>query len=144
MQQVARRIRIHQVCTYLPVYVLCMYVSRTVRAQAQRANPYEYKYIVRFQTIARSVHHRGCPCQMLRLSMSNIVGIALQVQRVSPTTRTIPRSSSSHTRERYVHCLGCPCQNTVHVVQAQYVCASTSTHVYYVHHPGRPRQMRYK
>ena len=130
--------------------------------------------------IARSVHHQSCSCQMLRLSMSNTVRVTLQVQRASPNTRTIARSSSSRTRatiavqvvhargqDRYiaravhaktlykwhkhstyvqaqaliyttcitsavhakcgtsssrtrarlVHCPGCPCQNTVQVVQ---------------------------
>ena len=91
-------------------------------------------------TIVRSVHHLGCPCQMLRLSMLNTVRV--QVQRAISSTWTIARS---------VHHPGCPCQmlrlsmpNTVRVaLQVQRASPSTRTIARSVHHPGCPCQMRY-
>ena len=54
--------------------------QNTVRVQVQRASPNTW-------TIARSVHHPGYPCQMLRLSISNTVRV--HVQRAISSTRTI-------------------------------------------------------
>ena len=97
---------------------------------------YVYKYNVRDQPRGPKRNQFNCTCTSIACGPKHVdlSTIGLSPRLSMPVHATGLRKS--------VHRLGCPCQNTVQVVLAHYVRASTSTHVYYAHRPGCPCSRR--
>ena len=98
---------------------------------------YVYKYNVRAQTRVPKHNRYRCTCTRTSCEPRHV-----DLSTVGASPRLSMPVHATGLRKS-VHRLGCRCQNTVQVVQAQYLRASTSTHVYYAHHPGCPYHILY-